>query len=203
MKAASEELRRRGDPRFLAAIECDKHRGASLSVLFTRTDVDSTEEGSKKMSEAEAQAHPTEPNQQTVERFFSAYATFLQAFQPVWMSPEVQQDGAVVYQKYAQVLQELMEHEIRTRMVDAWKAYIAIIEKSLSSADLQASTQEAYQTYLQSVRQAWVESDLEEMNALTLAAISQSLSMASWLAAASRGVAGRLSDGSAQSMSSV
>ena len=151
----------------------------------------------------EAQTYPTEPNQETVDRFFSAYATFLQAFQPVWMAPEVQQDGAAAYQAYVQALQELMELDIRTRITEAWNAYIAVIERTLSAEEMQANLREAYHNYLHSVQQAWVENDLQGINALTLAAISQSLGMASLLAAASTGLASRLSDGSAQSMSPV
>jgi prophage DNA circulation protein len=154
------------------------------------------------MDAVEAQAQPTEPNQEIVERFFSAYATFLQAFQPAWMAPEVQQDGAAAYQKYAQALQEMMEMDIAKQMTEAWNDYMAIIQKNLFADDLQANIREAYQEYLQSVRQAWAESDLEGINALTLTEISRSLSMTSWLAAASTGVASRLSDGSTQSMSS-
>lgn len=154
------------------------------------------------MDVVEAKSQSTEPNQETIDRYYSAYATFLQAFQPAWIAPEVQQDGAAAYQAYAQVLQELMEHEIRKRMVESWNAYMEIIEKSLQDDDLQANIRDAYQNYLQSMQQAWAESDLDEINALTLAAISQSLSMASWLAAAATGVASRLSDGSTQSISS-
>jgi hypothetical protein len=149
------------------------------------------------MNAVEAQAHATEPDQETVDRFFSAYATFLQVFQPVFLAPEVLQDGAAAYQEYIQALQELMELDIHNRMMEAWNVYMAILEKTLLADEMQAHTQEAYQSYLQSIRQAWVESDLEGINAQTLAAISQSLSMASWLAAASNGVSNSLSDRSA------
>lgn len=152
------------------------------------------------MNEGIAKVQPTEPNQETIDRFFSAYATFLQAFQPAWMATEVQQEGTQVYQEYMQVLQEAMDHEIQKRMIEAWKRYLAIMEKPLSAEELQANISEAYQAYLQSVQHVWKETDLKTINALTLAAISQSLSMASWLAAAATGVSGRLADDFTQSV---
>lgn len=151
----------------------------------------------------EDQIYPTEPNQETIDRFFSAYATYLQAFQPAWMAPELQQDGAAAYQTYAQALQELMELDLRKRAMEAWNAYLAVIERTLSTEEMQANLRQAFQNYLHSVQQAWAENDLQGVNALTLAAISQSLSMASWLAAASTGVASKLSEGPTQSITSV
>ncbi|MHC4617194.1 MAG: hypothetical protein ACYTEQ_05510 [Planctomycetota bacterium] len=155
------------------------------------------------MNAVEAQARAIEPDQETVDRFFSVYATYFQAFHPAWSAPEIQQDVANAYQAYAQVLQELMEHEIRKRITDAWNSYMAIIEGTLSAEEVQAHLQESYQNYLKGVQQAWVETDLEGINALTLAAISQSLSMASWLTAAATGVADRLSAKAEQSTPTV
>lgn len=150
------------------------------------------------MSEVEAKGPLTEPNQETVERFFSAYAMFLEALQPAWARLGTEPEGASAYQEYAQALQEFMELEIRQRLTTTWRAYIGVVENTLSAEDMQAQSKEAYQNYLQSIQQAWAESDLKEINALTLASISQSITMASWIAATCSGVAARLSDGSVQ-----
>lgn len=150
------------------------------------------------MNEDEINAQPIEPNTQIVERFNAAYYAYLQALQIAWSAPEIQQDGAAAYQNYMQVLQEMMELDIRKRMMEAWKAYVGFVEKTLVADGVQAQAREAYQNYLKSIQKAWMESDLDGINAMSLSAIGQSLGAASWLAAASTGEASRLADMSSQ-----
>jgi hypothetical protein len=150
------------------------------------------------MNEVEANTQQIEPNTQIVERFNAAYYAYLQALQIAWSAPEIQQDGTAAYQNYMQVLQEMMELDIRQRMLEAWKTYVGFVEKTLLAEGVREQAREAYQNYLKSIQKAWSESNPEELNAVTLSAIGQNLSAASWLAAASTGEASRLTEMTAQ-----
>jgi len=129
-----------------------------------------------------------ELNQAIVERFLSAYDDYATAFEPAWLMTDFQEEGAAAYEAYMEALEELMELDIRERVAEAWNAYAAVISKAMGAANIEAQTGEAYHEYIGAIQQAWAEIDAKSFEPATLAAVSQSLMTASWLAQASQGV---------------
>lgn len=123
------------------------------------------------------------------ERFVEASRQFMEALQGAWAPMDIQERGSLAYSQYLQALQDASVSEVQQRVAQAYAVYAQVVQEALRRPEIQEQVRAAYREYVRAVRQAWLEVDVESVDATLLVEISQNVLSSAWMAAAANGAA--------------
>jgi hypothetical protein len=123
------------------------------------------------------------------ERFVEASQQFMQALQAAWTPMDIQERGSLAYSQYLQALQEASVSDVQQRVAQAYAVYAQVVQEALQRPEIQEQVRAAYREYVRAVREAWLEVDVDSVDAALLAEISQSVLSSAWMAATAHGAA--------------
>jgi hypothetical protein len=128
--------------------------------------------------------HETTP---AMRDFEEAYLTYIRALQEAGIPSGAQQAIMDAYGHYVATLQQpWLSEDLQTKATDAYRRYAEALHSAFASDALHRRAEDACRMYARALRDAWVRLDNDAMNAETLMAISQTMSIVATIAAAAQ-----------------